>query len=198
MERLVLLAVCWLALAVKGFPQKVEIEFEVFMGDERIGTLKAVEQRQGNTSTMVVSTSTEATILAISMQLEQEISVTKENDILIRGTAYRRANPGEDIKTSVKRIGAKSYQHNCNGEVRTVEEDDIRLCSVDLYFREPKGMTKIFSNMHGDYVPLKQVGAGKYQFVTPDKKDSFYTYRNGKLVLIEAETPLGRIISKRR
>ena len=198
MTRTVSLLVCWLALTAGAFAQKVEINFEVLMGDDRIGTLKAVMIRQGKLSKMEVRSKTEATKLAITLQMESEISVTKENNIVITGMAWRRANLGmDDIHTTVKRTGLKTYEHDCDGDVRTVQSEDITLCVADLYFTEPRGVTTIFSNMHGEYVPLRQIAVNAYHLVTPDNKDSIYTYKNGKLVLIEADTPLGKIVSRR-
>jgi hypothetical protein len=198
MARLVSLLVCWLALTVGAFPQNVEIDFEVRMGDDHIGTIKAVVIRQGKSTIMEVRSKTETTLLAITVQSESVISVTKENNVVIQGVAWRKVNPGpDDIHTTVKKTGVNTYHHECNGDVRNEESADITLCVTDLYFTEPKGVTSIFSNMHGEYVPLKKLTADTYRLVTPDNKDSFYTYKNGKLVLIEADTPLGKIVSKR-
>jgi hypothetical protein len=46
-------------------------------------------------------------------------------------------------------------------------------------------------------LPLKLVSPGKYWLETPDNKDSYYTYINGKLIFVEANTALGKVISKR-
>lgn len=41
------------------------------------------------------------------------------------------------------------------------------------------------------------MGGGKYQLITPDKKNSYYNYLNGKLTMVEADTPVGKVVSKR-
>jgi hypothetical protein len=51
--------------------------------------------------------------------------------------------------------------------------------------------------MYAEFLTLKATGAGKYQVTTPDKKDTFYSYQNGQLVLVESNTPLGKVVCKR-
>ena len=51
--------------------------------------------------------------------------------------------------------------------------------------------------MYADFLKVKALGAGKYQVTTPDNKDTFYNYQNGQLVLVESNTPLGKVVCKR-
>jgi len=39
---------------------------------------------------------------------------------------------------------------------------------------------------------------GQYQLIAPDNNNSLYSYRNGQLISIEVDTPVGKVISKRR
>ena len=51
--------------------------------------------------------------------------------------------------------------------------------------------------MYGEALALKTLGAGQYQLITPDKKNSTYKYKNGALVEVETETPVGTVVSQR-
>jgi len=51
--------------------------------------------------------------------------------------------------------------------------------------------------MYAEMLTLKKVSPGKYQLITPDNNDSFYTYKNGKLVIIEVNIIAGKVLSKR-
>jgi hypothetical protein len=126
------------------------------------------------------------------------VKVVKENGVLLEGTAYRHANRGsEDVHAHVKKIASKTYQRERNGQTSKIEKEDITMCMVDLYFKEPKGVTSVFSNMYAEKLQLKPMGGGKYQLITPDKKNSYYYYQNGKLVTVEADTPVGKVLSQR-
>lgn len=178
--------------------QKIEIAFEVSFKGKKIGIVKAIEEKTGTKSIKNLKTETDTKILVVSVHVESEVKVIKENNVLIEGTAYRHANRGsEDVHAHVKKIGSKSYQRERNGKKSKIENLDITICMVDLYFNEPKGITSVFSNMYAEKLELKAMGAGKYQLITPDKKNSYYTYQNGKLITVEADTPVGKVLSKR-
>jgi hypothetical protein len=51
--------------------------------------------------------------------------------------------------------------------------------------------------MFAEFVNIKMLGNGKYQLTTPDKKNSYFTYQKNKLVMMEVETPAGKVITKR-
>lgn len=178
--------------------QKVENVFKVSFKNKDIGTIHAVEDRSGTKSTKDLRTQTDAKVLMISVHVESEVKSTHDNGVLIEGTSYRHASRGaEDVNAHVIKIGDKLYQREKNGKKSTIEKQEITICVIDLFFREPKGVKTIFSNMYADFLTLKEIGSGKYQLVTPDKKDSFYTYQNDKLIMVESNTPLGKVISSR-
>jgi hypothetical protein len=178
--------------------QKTEIAFEVSFKGKKIGVVKAIEEKTGTKSIKNLKTEMDTKILVVSVHVESEVKVVKENGILVEGTAYRHANRGaEDVHAHVKKIASKTYQRERNGQISKIEKEDITMCMVDLYFKEPKGVTSVFSNMYAEKLELKAMGAGKYQLITPDKKNSYYTYQNGKLITVEADTPVGKVLSKR-
>jgi hypothetical protein len=177
--------------------QKVENVFKVSFKNKDIGTIHAVEERSGTKSTKDLRTQTDAKVLMMSIHVESEVKSTHDNGILIEGTSYRHANRGaEDVHAHVVRMPDKFYQREKNGKKSMIEKQEITICVIDLFFREPKGVKTIFSNMYADFLSLKEISPGKYQLVTPDKKDSYYTYQSGKLTSVESNTPLGKVISK--
>ncbi len=180
------------------FAQKTEIAFEVSFKGKKIGVVKAIEEKTGTKSIKNLKTETDTKILVVSVHVESEVKVVKENGILVEGTAYRHANRGaEDVHAHVKKIASKTYQRERNGQTSKIEKEDITMCMIDLYFKEPKGVASVFSNMYAGKLELKAMGGGKYQLITPDKKNSYYSYQNGKLVTVEADTPVGKVLSKR-
>ena len=177
--------------------QKTEIVFEVDFKGEKIGLLRAVEERDGNKVIKDLKTETNTKILVIAIHVETEVQINKEDDILMEGKAYRHSNRGtEDVHARTSRIGDKSYQLECNGKKSNYNED-ITICMIDMYFKEPLGITSVFSNMYAQKLELKLMRPGKYQLMTPDNKNSYFTYENGMLMTVESETPVGKIVSKR-
>ena len=178
--------------------QKTEISFHVVFKDENIGKLHAVEERSETKSHKDLRTETDASIFAMSIHVESEVKTAHDNGILIEGTSYQHANRGaEDIHGHVTTIGDKHYQAIRNGNTRQIKGQHISFCVIDLYFNEPIGISHVFSNMYTDFVSIKSIDQGKYQLTTPDEKESFFTYRNGKLMSVETKTPLGKVVVTR-
>ena len=194
--KLLLLSV--LVSTISVFAQKKEIVFNVVFKDKNIGTIRAVKEVAGTKVSTDLKTNTDAKVFMMSIHVESEVSAVKENGVLVQGTAYRHANRGsDDVHAKVTKVADKTYQAVKNGKTTKIENKVIDLCVVDLYDQEPKGLNAIFSNMYADFLTVKAMGAGKYQVTTPDNKDTFYSYQNGQLVLVESNTPLGKVVCKR-
>lgn len=65
-------------------------------------------------------------------------------------------------------------------------------CVSWLFFNEPVGVSELFSEDWGELVPIKAKGGGKYEVKLPDGKSNYYHYQNGKMVLLESSTPVGK------
>lgn len=193
-----LLSIAFVFSCFFGFAQKKEIVFNVVFKDKNIGTIHAVKEVAGTKVTSDLKTNTDAKVFMMSIHVESEVNAIKENGVLVQGTAFRHANRGsEDVHAKVTKIAEKTYQAVKNGKTTKIENKLIDVCVVDLYHKEPKGLSAVFSNMYADFLKIKALGAGKYQVTTPDNKDTFYNYQNGQLVLVESNTPLGKVVCKR-
>lgn len=187
-----------LGLLQVSWAQKSEIVFNVNFKSEHIGTLHAIEEKKGTTSIKDIKTVTDTKVIMMSLHVESEVTTAHENGSMIKGTAYRHANRGaEDVHAMVTKIDSKTYQVERNGKKEKMDNMNIAFCVADLFFKEPKGIKNVFSNMYAKMLTLKELGQGKYLLVTPDNKNSYYTYQNGKLITVETDTPLGKVISKR-
>ncbi len=190
----VFMGICFLV-----FPQKTQISFDVFHNEENIGTLQAIKIKNGKKTVKDLRTNTNAKVLMMSIHVESEINTVSEEEILIKGIAYRHANRGtEDIQATVTKKDSKNYEAERNGVKKKIVGNVINYCVIDLYFKEPVGLSKIFSNMYADFLPIKKLEQGHYVLTTPDSKTSHYYYTNGNIERIEVEISLGKVISKRK
>jgi len=178
--------------------QKNEIIFDVHYKSKKIGKVHAIEDQSGTQTIKGLNTITTTEILKFSLYVESEISILYKDGIMVKGVAYRHSNRGnENVHSTVTKIDDKTYHVERNGKKDKIENVKINFCEIDLYFNEPKGIETVFSTMYAKLLPLKLVSPGKYLMETPDHKDSYYTYVNGKLIMVEAITALGKVISKR-
>jgi len=178
--------------------QKQEVLFDVIYKDEKVGVLHAQETKTESKSFKLLTIETNTTFLFIPIHMESEVTTTQKNGILTEGTAYRNASrKSNDVIATVTKIGYKLYQRERNGVKDKIRNQRITYCVVDLYFKEPLGVTKVFSNMYAQMLELKRMDNGQYQLITPDNNNSLYSYKNGKLISIEVDTFVGKVISKR-
>jgi len=178
--------------------QKKEILFDVMFKEEKIGILRAQETKSESTSLKVLTIETSTTFLFIPIHVESEVSTTQKGGVLIKGTAYRNASrKSSDVIATVTKIGFHLYQRELNGVKDKIKNQRITFCVVDLYFKEPVKITRVFSNMYTQMLTMKRIDNGVYQLITPDNNNSLYTYWNGELISIEVDTPVGKVMTKR-
>ncbi len=184
-----------LLFPVVAFSQSRESVFKVSFKGKEIGTLTFSEERTGNTIVRDLRTNTDAKIMVMSIHVESEINSTHKDGLLVRSTAYRHANRGSaDVHSRVDRRPDGKFTCERNGQQR-IESRKIDYMIIDLYVREPIGITELFSTMYAKFISVKAIGTGKYLVEAPDNKNSWYTYKDGKLIGIESETPLGIVTS---
>ncbi len=176
----------------------MQVDFDVFFKDEKIGTLRATETVHADESVKELKSETEAKLLFISFHFESDVTTINKNNVLISGTAFRESNHGPgNIQAKVTKTGISQYERTQNGVSEKFRHPPIKFCVIDLYFREPVGIKKIFSNMYTQMLSIKKLGGGKYLLSTPDNNTSIYIYDKKKLVRIELATKVGNVISKR-
>jgi hypothetical protein len=189
----------FLAVSTLALAQKNEILFDVVFKDEKIGVLRAQETKSDSKSFKTLNIETSTSFMFIPIHMESEISTTQKKGILIGGTAYRNASrTANDVIAKVTKIGFRRYKRERNGAKDVIKKNRITFCSIDLYFKEPVGITQVFSNMYAEMLQLKPMNFGIYELISPDNKNnSIYTYENGKLISIEAQTIVGKVFSQR-
>ncbi|HEY9886740.1 MAG TPA: DUF6134 family protein, partial [Vampirovibrionales bacterium] len=139
-------------------------------------------------------TKTEVNLIALSVYVESEVKLLKVGNQLIKSVSYRNANRGtEDIVSEISKIGAKEYKVKRNGKEFKLIDTEISYCTVDLYFSEPKNIDAVFSSMYAEYLNIEEVSPHRYKMSSPKSKDTFYTYKDGKLIIVEIDTSVGRV-----
>lgn len=181
------------SLSAQTKPVKLEVEFN----GGTIGTVTAVKTITGSKEVIDVKTNTNAKILVMAIHVESEINLQKDRAVMKKGIAYRHSNRGaENVAGYTQQLGNR-YVTNINHKVDTIYRKEISFCVADLYFKEPVGLTEIYSNMYGSFVKISDTGNHRYKFTTPDGKVNCYTYVNGQLSTIEVELTVGKVLSRR-
>lgn len=175
-----------------------QARFEIIFKDDIIGHVSVSEIKEGDHTIRDLQTVSTAHVI-ISIHVETEAKVTRnKNGIIIEGIGFRHANRGaEDVHAHTQWIGDKQYKVNRNDETWVLDDHPIHYCITDMYFIEPIDKSHVYSNMYGSNLKITEIANGKYHVVTPDEKDSYYTYLDGKLMEVEIGTPIGKVITRR-
>jgi hypothetical protein len=197
-KKLVVLTFFVISFLGASYPSEQARFSIIFSGDE-IGHVSVSELTNGDHTVRDLKTVSDARML-ITIHVETEAKVTRnKNGVIIEGIGYRHANRGsEDVHAHTQWVGTHKYKVSRNGKSWVLENHPIDYCIADMYFNEPVGKKQVYSNMYGKNLLIEKNGEGKYRVLTPDDKDSYYTYTNGKLMEVEVSTPIGKVVTRRK
>lgn len=162
-----------------------------------------------NTGTLTVNRSREGNVTRITMNTEagmnylfgkSEASFSSSNIFVngkLEGSYARNIRDGEEIRFT------RLMCSNGTCEIETKEgkgtlEPQPKLCIAAIFFDEPKGVSQVFSEDWGRYLPIKYIGESTYQVTMPDGKTNDYIYKEGVLEELRSSTPVGKARVRRK
>ncbi|RFS23879.1 hypothetical protein DVR12_08290 [Chitinophaga silvatica] len=164
--------------------------FEVRVANRAVGTIEANRKQNGPSKSIIIKTRIQVMLSKIYSDIINEYS----NNILTVAKSSRiSGKSGEDKRTTTSR-NTKDYTVVMNGEKSLLAEAEIVSCVADLYFAEPKQVTRVFSETLGRFLPVKPLGDGLYELSLPEGKKNVYKYENGVLVQVEVNHSFGKAV----
>lgn len=162
-----------------------------------------------NTGTLTVNRSREGSVTRITMNTEagmnylfgkSEASFSSSNIFVngkLEGSYARNIRDGEEIRFT------RLMCSNGKCEIETKEgkgklEPQPELCIAAIFFDEPKGLSQVFSEDWGRYLPIKYIGESTYRVTMPDGKTNDYIYKDGVLEELRSSTPVGKARVRRK
>jgi hypothetical protein len=164
--------------------------FEVRVGNHPVGTIEANRKLNGPSKSIVIKTRIQVMLSKVNSDIMNEYS----NNILTLAKSSRITGKNGDDKSTTTSRNGKEYTIVVNGERSLLKEPEILACVADLYFAEPKQVTKVFSESLGRFLPLKALGGGSYELSLPEGKKNVYKYANGVLVEVEVNHSFGKAL----
>lgn len=165
-------------------PATETVTFTVYFSGSDIGEIKATRRQLGNTEYYSVFSEVEYNSWLYDHQRTTDVSgvmvggeladcrskITEYGDVEVDATTRRSDN---------------GYLGTAKDGTKATLAGPIDFISIMLYFQEPKGISRIFSESHLDFCKIKALGNGVYEYETPEGKTNDYTYKNGKLVEVK-------------
>lgn len=180
-----------ISVAVLCLPAHAQTNiFEVRVANHAVGTIEANRKMSGSAKSIVIKTRIQVMLSKINSDMVNEYT----NNVLNTAQSSRvSGKSGEDRRTITRRNG-KDYTITVNGEKHVLSNTEIGECVGDLYFAEPRQVTRVFSESLGVFLPLKSIGGGMYELIMPEGRKNIYKYENGKLVLVEVNHTFGKAV----
>jgi hypothetical protein len=164
--------------------------FDIFLFGKKIGTMTIEKTNSMNgVSTYKLRSKSEATVLFTKKKNELEFDVVYKDGFLFSSYSKNTVNDEVENYASASWDGAK---YVCQNEQKKFTVGEKALYSVVmLYFKEPVGVTRIFSERIGDFADLKNVSPGVYEFKMPNGDKNIYHFENGKIKEVEMKKSIG-------
>lgn len=156
------------------------LNFEVIHDGKPLGTLDAAKTTEGQI--VIYKSQTKINYhLVVPINIDYSYHVSYNDNELREAKAVIIVNGNE--KTNTKTIMTSTgYNFYSGNELRNnVPEPIINHSVIQMLFKEPIGLTKIYSEEHGDFHTLKRINEHTYEKTTSKGRKSTYYYENGEL-----------------
>jgi hypothetical protein len=171
------------------------VNMDVLMGVKNIGHITAQKKITGKTVNAALSSKVSVSFL-IKVNVEQTIVSEYKDGKLMKADVVRVSNiSSENKKTAINWNG--SEYTILKDSVTITHKDPVTYCVLDLYFTEPVGLTKVFGETGGTYMPIKSLGNHQYELQVNDSKRDIFTYGDdGKLMQVESVIAMKKVTFK--
>lgn len=170
--------------------QAQNLTYAVLLRDEQVGTLH-VKRTITKDQTDYKLESTIKVEKIINMLVEYQMNATFVHGILKKSITLQKSNGKVNTYTRTTHAGSYYQVELLNGKRKEKEQIDFNLCT--LYFQEPAGKKRIWSDSYGTFIRVRPVGPHRYELLLPDGKKNYYTYHFGICSMVETEQMFSKI-----
>ncbi|MCO5229816.1 MAG: hypothetical protein M9958_01540 [Chitinophagales bacterium] len=169
-------------------------DFDVILMNKKIGEMSVSKIHSGSSERYSLNSETSAKVLFIKQDSKVNFNVVYNGGALVE-SFYKSEKKDDNIITKVLKEGSL-YKVNNNNQ-QSLVKDVIGFSSILMYFKEPIGITKVFVERFGGFLPLKKTAPNQYEYSQPDGTTSIYRYVQGVLKEIELKRTMGSVFIRR-
>lgn len=165
-------------------------QYEVILMGKKIGEMEISKLSGEQGERYVVQSESSAKVLFVKQESKVSFDVLYKGGSLLN-SIYISEKKDDNIVTKVNKVN-NIYKVSFNEKSHQVNEP-IVFSSVLMYFKEPIGVTKVFVERLGNFLPLTKSAPGQYEYLQPDGTKSIYRYAQGKLKEVELKRSMGSV-----
>jgi hypothetical protein len=177
--------ICFLSILLSSLTSSIaqNIRYDVVKGSRNLGSMEVVKKVTDNTTNYKVESNVEIKVL-LTFKIYYFLEEFFENRSLKKGNAHNTLNDKMQ-KQSVVLGDNERYVINLNGEVHKFNEGNITYSIPHLYYEEPVGKEKVFSQQFAGYLPILKVAEHTYEVESPDGANVYKYDANGRCVEVK-------------
>lgn len=160
------------------------IRFDIVKKSKIIGFVNLQKENSNETTTYRIKSEVNAKFL-VEFKANSKETYVYENDTLIYSSIYRTINDIVKVDQSLS-YNEGNYLFKQKKRNQFLNKGAIKCNLVQLYFKEPLNMRKVYCDKLNVYLTVKNIDSHKYKVTFPNKSYNIFYYKNGKCTLIEA------------
>ena len=175
--KIFLLFISTFGLFTFSFAQQKSVNYTILNRNDSIGNMEAIQRISGDDIVYNLASIVEIRILiSIRVILLEEAHYHK--DKLVLSTSKRTVN--DKLRGSKQTKAANdSYITTDDGEESRLNQKSISYDFPMLYFKEPLGVSQIYSDYYQKILSIKTIKPHVYQISLPEGGSNTYYYENG-------------------
>ncbi len=178
------------AFGINDKPVK-SIAYNVVRNNTVIGTIEINKYVSGDSIIYKLESNIEDKCILKFKITGREEAIYKDG-ILVYSSVYRTLN--NKVKANHRiNLNEGHYKFESSGETTTLSIKAIEQNLILLYFKEPKGIERIYCDNLNQMVNLQPQGNGMYKVDFSNGKYNIFYYQNGKCVRIDANSTLFKV-----
>lgn len=166
------------------------LKYAILLKDEQIGLLYVTRTIQKDRSEYHLHSTIKVEKI-ISMVIEYEMTATFVDGILQKSFISQQSNGRFNTRTQTTKTATGYLVEMLTGNKKVKEPIDFNLCT--LYFQEPMGRKRIWSDSYGTFIKVRPLVEHQYELLLPDGKKNIYSYNYGICSKVETEQLFSKI-----
>jgi hypothetical protein len=159
------------------------IHYSVLHRGEKKGTLTLHQQVNAQQVRIKIESDVKSRFL-ILIHVKSDEEALFRDGILVYSSISRTVNG--DLKMNQQLTAAgDSYRLSSEDGNPPLPDYPVHYSILSLYYREPVGISSLYSDNFRQYVPIKKIAAAKYEVDFPNGNYNYYSYKNGVCVQVD-------------
>ena len=171
--------IVFITLGGASGPLKENLNFDIVHKGDVIGSLKATKTVK-DSKVYYESSTTIKTRIIKDNSVNYKYNVVFNEDLLETSVVDITVNKKPHANTHTQRENS-AYQVVKDGKDEGLLETSIYNATIQLYFEEPKNITRCYSEQAGDFNTLEALGNHSYKKVNLKGRENIYYYNKGVL-----------------